>query len=180
MESLLQAIADLLAKIGRVGSATLFDTNSTFSLASLAAALVLACAVIVVGRLRRRGRISLRVLVKALAPRRAVLGASGKADLGYFFFNTFGNLALDPRAGLVFVDWSSGDVLALTGVAEVIWDGAELSSFAGAQRLLKVRVIEARWLPGAMPWRSAQVEYAAQLAATGSWDTAAEAPPTGG
>jgi len=118
MESLLQTIADLLAKIGRVGSTTFFDTNSTFSLASLAAALVLACAVIVVGRLRRRGRISLRVLVKALAPRRAVLGASGKADLGYFFFNTFvGGLLIGGAvvSQALVATWTGQALIAIAG-----------------------------------------------------------------
>jgi uncharacterized protein len=89
---------------------------------------------------------------------------------GNYFFNTLGNLALDPRAGLLFIDWQSGDVLTLTGTTEVVWDGPEVRAFAGAQRLLRIRVVEGRWLPGAMPLRATQVEYASQLAATGSWD----------
>jgi hypothetical protein len=93
---------------------------------------------------------------------------------GNYFFNTLGNLALDPRAGLLFIDWESGDVLALTGTTEVLWDGPEVRAFAGAQRILRVRVVEARWLPGAMPLRATRVEQASQLAATGSWG-----PPPG-
>ncbi len=89
---------------------------------------------------------------------------------GNYFFNTLGNLALDPRAGLLFIDWQTGDVLALTGATEVLWDGAEVKAFAGAQRILRVRVVEGRWLPGAMPLRSTRVEQASQLAATGSWE----------
>ncbi len=90
---------------------------------------------------------------------------------GNYFFNTLGNLAVDPRAGLLFIDWQSGDVLVLTGAAEVSWEGPEVEAFAGAQRILRVRVAEGRWLPGAMPLRSARVEFASQLAATGSWDS---------
>lgn len=41
---------------------------------------------------------------------------------GNLFFNTLGNFLLNPRAGLVFVDFGSGDVLQLTGNAEVILD----------------------------------------------------------
>jgi uncharacterized protein len=93
--------------------------------------------------------------------------------VGNFFFNTLGNIAANPRAGLLFVDWTSGDLLALTGAAEVLWDGAELDAFAGAQRLLRLRVDEGRWLPGAVPLRAGAVEYAAQLAETGSWAAAA-------
>ncbi len=68
---------------------TFFSFNSTFSLASLVSALALAALAISVGRLRRRGRLSLRLLWRALRPRRQVLGASGKADVGFFLLNTF-------------------------------------------------------------------------------------------
>jgi predicted pyridoxine 5'-phosphate oxidase superfamily flavin-nucleotide-binding protein len=96
--------------------------------------------------------------------------------IGNFFFNTFGNIEVHPWAGLLFVDWRSGDVLLLTGRAEVLWEGAELKAFAGAQRLLRLQVEEGRWLPGAMPWREAGgVGYAPQLAATGSWSDVAAA-----
>ena len=91
---------------------------------------------------------------------------------GNYFFNTLGNLALHPRAGLLFIDWESGDVVVLTGSAEVQWEGPEVKAFAGAQRILRVRVAEGRWLPGAMPLRATRVEYASQLAATGAWDAA--------
>lgn len=63
-------------------------------------------------------------------------------------------------------------MVALTGTAEVLWDGPEVQAFAGAQRILRVRVAEGRWLPGAMPLRATRVEQASQLAATGSWDGA--------
>src|SRR5262249_51930745 len=49
--------------------------------------------------------------------------------IGNFFFNTFGNLQLNPRAGLLFVDFGSGDTLSLTGEAQVIWEGPELDAF---------------------------------------------------
>jgi hypothetical protein len=91
---------------------------------------------------------------------------------GNYFFNTLGNLAVDPRAGLLFIDWQSGDVVVLTGTAEVLWEGPEVQAFAGAQRILRVRVAEGRSLPGAMPLRSTRVEFASQLAKTGSWDAA--------
>jgi sterol desaturase/sphingolipid hydroxylase (fatty acid hydroxylase superfamily) len=79
--------SDVLARIGKIGSAVFFDLNSTFSLASLVSALMLAAGAIVVARLRRRGRIGFALLAKALAPR--PVGASGHVDLCYFFFNNF-------------------------------------------------------------------------------------------
>jgi predicted pyridoxine 5'-phosphate oxidase superfamily flavin-nucleotide-binding protein len=88
---------------------------------------------------------------------------------GNNFFNTLGNIALDPRAGLLVVDYSSGDLLQLTGTAEIVWDGPEVESFQGAQRLLRLRVTEGRILLGALPVRWSQPAYAMQLLETGSW-----------
>ena len=90
---------------------------------------------------------------------------------GNFFFNTLGNLLLNPRAGMVFVDFTSGGLLLLTGEAEALWDGPELAAFAGAERLLRFRVTEGVWIEGAAPLRWSAPEPAPQLAATGSWET---------
>lgn len=49
---------------------------------------------------------------------------------------THGNLQVDPRAGLLFIDFESGDVLQLTGVAVVLH---EETSLPGAQRAVKVQ-----------------------------------------
>lgn len=43
-------------------------------------------------------------------------------------FQTLGNLAVNPRAGLLFVDWETGSTLQLTGRAQIIWDLLVLSS----------------------------------------------------
>lgn len=56
---------------------------------------------------------------------------------GNHHFNTFGNLELNPRAGLLFVDFVQGDLLYLTGTAQVIWQGDEISAHPGAERLLR-------------------------------------------
>ncbi|WP_119421885.1 pyridoxamine 5'-phosphate oxidase family protein [Desertibaculum subflavum] len=84
-------------------------------------------------------------------------------------FNTFGNIALDPRCGLLFVDFATGGLLTLTGTAEIVWDGAELSAFAGAQRLLRYRVDHGAAIADALPFRWTAALPAPQLAATGSW-----------
>jgi predicted pyridoxine 5'-phosphate oxidase superfamily flavin-nucleotide-binding protein len=60
-------------------------------------------------------------------------------------FNTFGNLAVDPRAGLLFVDFASGGLLLLTGEATVLWDG-------DARRLV-FRTHRGVRLPAALPFR---------------------------
>lgn len=59
---------------------------------------------------------------------------------GNSFFNTLGNVQVNPVAGLLFVDFATGDVLQVAGRAEVILEGDELATFEGAERLWKVTV----------------------------------------
>ena len=89
--------------------------------------------------------------------------------VGNSAFNTLGNIALNPRAGLLFVDFGTGDLVTLTGEAKVIWDGPELGGFARAERLVRVRVAEAYHLVGALPWRWTPPKPAPQIEATGHW-----------
>jgi len=67
---------------------------------------------------------------------------------GNSMFNTLGNLVAYPSAGLLFVDFGNGDVLQLTGRAEVRRDSS-----------VEVHVGEVRQMPGASPLRYAFVEY---------------------
>jgi predicted pyridoxine 5'-phosphate oxidase superfamily flavin-nucleotide-binding protein len=91
---------------------------------------------------------------------------------GNFLFNTLGNLMLNPRAGLLFLDFESGDLLGLTGAVEVLWDGPEVQAFAGAERLLRFRV-EAGWgARNAVPLRWSQPELSPHLAGLGPWHDA--------
>jgi ferredoxin-NADP reductase/predicted pyridoxine 5'-phosphate oxidase superfamily flavin-nucleotide-binding protein/ferredoxin len=102
---------------------------------------------------------------------------------GNLFFNTIGNLMQDPRAGLLVIDFESGDLLYLAVDAEIIWEGAELASFEGAERLMRFHVREVRRSRRALPFRWSEVQYAPQLVKTGSWQTQeAEAvvAPSGG
>jgi predicted pyridoxine 5'-phosphate oxidase superfamily flavin-nucleotide-binding protein len=96
---------------------------------------------------------------------------------GNSFFNTLGNLAVNPRAGIVCVDFDAGDLLSLTGETDTVWDGPALGAFAGAQRLLRFRVDEGVWLERGVPLRWSAPEQAPQLAATGSWEAVGERAP---
>lgn len=84
---------------------------------------------------------------------------------GNFMFNTLGNLELEPRAGLLFVDFERGGLLSLAGEARVVWEGPELSAFAGAQRLVRYRVSQGVWMPDALALRWSRPEPAEELAA---------------
>jgi len=59
---------------------------------------------------------------------------------GNNMFNSFGNIQVNPRAGLAAVDFASGDLLLLTGSARVLWDSPELARFPGAERLLEIEL----------------------------------------
>ena len=91
---------------------------------------------------------------------------------GNFFFNTLGNIALHPRAGLVFIDFASGDLLQLAVAAEIVWDGPEVAAFEGAERLLRLRVTAALRRPAALPLRWGEAELSPHLVATGHWPCA--------
>ncbi|MEZ4216847.1 MAG: pyridoxamine 5'-phosphate oxidase family protein [Myxococcota bacterium] len=68
-------------------------------------------------------------------------------------FNTLGNLLMDPRAGLLFVDFERGDLLQLTGRARVDWDSPEIDRTPGARRLVHFEIEECVCLEGALPLR---------------------------
>ena len=89
---------------------------------------------------------------------------------GNQYFNTLGNLFANPRAGLAFPDFASGDLLQLTGSAEIVFDGPELASFAGAQRLWRVRVERAVRRRNALHWRGAIRDESREAGRTGTWD----------
>ena len=72
---------------------------------------------------------------------------------GNQFFMTLGNLSVNPAAGLLFVDYEDGGLLHLSADAEIVWDGAALAAFPGAQRLVRLRVRGGVWRGGVLPWR---------------------------
>lgn len=77
---------------------------------------------------------------------------------GNQYFNTIGNLIVNPRAGLLFIDFETGDLLYLAVEAEIIWEGEPLKAFEGAQRLLRFRVGEVRLVKASLPLRWSPVQ----------------------
>ncbi|MEV5337472.1 pyridoxamine 5'-phosphate oxidase family protein [Streptomyces sp. NPDC052676] len=71
---------------------------------------------------------------------------------GNAMFLTLGNLAADPRAGLLVLDWTTGAVLQLTGEARTEFepDGA---------RVVRFRIAAAVETPAALPLRWSAPEY---------------------
>ncbi|MEO7986178.1 MAG: pyridoxamine 5'-phosphate oxidase family protein [Gemmatimonadales bacterium] len=61
---------------------------------------------------------------------------------GNMMFNTLGNLAVDPRAGMLLVDFDSGETLQVTGRAIVEWGREALVDFPDAERLVEFSIDE--------------------------------------
>lgn len=84
---------------------------------------------------------------------------------GNLFFNTLGNLALHPQAGLLWVDYEEGGLLHVAARAELFWDEASRARWSGAQRVLRLHVQGGLWRANALPWRWTTAEPAPQFSA---------------
>ncbi len=71
-------------------------------------------------------------------------------------YNTIGNLMVDPRAGILFVDFQGGSLLQLTGRTEIEWDEEQARRFPGARRLIRFHLEEVVELESALPIRWAE------------------------
>ncbi|MBP2302720.1 2Fe-2S iron-sulfur cluster-binding protein [Azospirillum picis] len=94
---------------------------------------------------------------------------------GNLFFATLGNIVLNGKAGLVFVDYASGDMLQMTGDAEVILDSPEIAAFQGAERLWTFRPRRILRRPGALAlrWSFRADGWSPSSLMTGDWPQAA-------
>ena len=85
------------------------------------------------------------------------VGADGVLTVPDFsgnrFFNTLGNFLVNPKAGLVFVDFETGDMLQLAGKVEVLLDSPEVASFERAERLWRFTPEQIVLRPDALPLR---------------------------
>lgn len=88
---------------------------------------------------------------------------------GNLFFNTLGNLHANPVAGLLFIDFSNGDILQLTGRTELLLDSPLIRAFEGAERLWTFEVDQVVVRPGAVNIRWLFHDYAPTSLATGTW-----------
>ncbi|MDB5807463.1 MAG: pyridoxamine 5-phosphate oxidase-related, FMN-binding protein [Betaproteobacteria bacterium] len=88
---------------------------------------------------------------------------------GNQFFNTIGNLLVNPRAGLLLMDFDAADLLYLAVDAQVVWDGPEVEAFEGAEHLLRFKVREMQRSVGVLPLHFGSAVESPFLADTGTW-----------
>jgi predicted pyridoxine 5'-phosphate oxidase superfamily flavin-nucleotide-binding protein len=95
---------------------------------------------------------------------------------GNRYFNTLGNMLLDPRAALLIADFATGDVLHVQGRTEIVWDVPEAERLAGAERLWRLHVTRAWRRRAALPLRWTLRAVSPGVARTGSWEKVARQP----
>lgn len=90
---------------------------------------------------------------------------------GNLFFNTLGNFMLNPKAGLLFVDFATGDMLQMTGEAEVVLASPEIDAFQGAERLWRFRPRQVVYRPDGLPlrWSDREAGQSPNSLMTGDW-----------
>ncbi len=90
--------------------------------------------------------------------------------IGNFAFNTLGNFHVNPKAGLLFIDATTGDLVQLTGTVDLLWDNAEdTGAFRGAERAWRFHLSEGHVLKAAAPYRWQGGEMSPNSALTGDW-----------
>jgi predicted pyridoxine 5'-phosphate oxidase superfamily flavin-nucleotide-binding protein len=77
---------------------------------------------------------------------------------GNRMFQTLGNLVVDPRAGLLVMDWGSGAALQISGRARIVWEEEVVGVRPGAERLVEVAIDAVHDRERAMPARWRLVE----------------------
>ena len=78
---------------------------------------------------------------------------------GNQMYMTLGNLELDPRCGLLFLDWERGRAVHLSGTARVDWDTVRAATVPGAQRMVDFDVEKVLEIRGTIPMRWSFGDY---------------------
>ncbi|KAG9187125.1 hypothetical protein G6011_04996 [Alternaria panax] len=75
---------------------------------------------------------------------------------GNRLYQSLGNLMLNPRIGITFPDYETGDVLYLTGTTEIL-AGADAAALLPRSNLaVKITILECRFVANGLPFRGAK------------------------
>jgi len=88
---------------------------------------------------------------------------------GNRFFNTLGNIDATGLAGLLFIDFTRGDLLHVTGEASIIWPEDSPLTYPEAERYIRVVPTHVVRRPGAMPFKWQFMEASPRLPEAGEW-----------
>ncbi|KAJ8598407.1 hypothetical protein CTAYLR_003029 [Chrysophaeum taylorii] len=87
-------------------------------------------------------------------------------------YNTLGNFWVNPKAGLLFVDFENGDMLQLVGTVELEWEGDAVETFKGADRLWHLEMSEGKWSSVDLRWQTLPHYWSPNSLMTGVWEEA--------
>jgi len=91
---------------------------------------------------------------------------------GNRFYNTLGNFLGEPRGALLFVDFETGDLLQLQGLATIDWSLDAAQPVEGAERAWRFAVTRGWRRRAAIPFRWSFLDYSPATLGTGTWDGA--------
>lgn len=88
---------------------------------------------------------------------------------GNKFFNTLGNIVLDPRVGLCFLDNETGDLFFVKAKAKVEPTESKTTTFRGAERFVTLSVISVTHIAGIYPYSHEITDISPYTLDTGDW-----------
>ena len=91
---------------------------------------------------------------------------------GNRYFNTLGNMMGEPRASLLFLDFETGDLLQLQGLASIDWSAAAATLVPGAERIWQFRITRGWCRQRAAALRGTFIDYSPVTLRTGTWSEA--------
>lgn len=89
---------------------------------------------------------------------------------GNRYFNTLGNFLGEPRSSLLFLDFDTGDLLHLQGLARIDWSAAAAQRLEGAERIWHFQVRRGWYRQRAAALRGVLADYSPTTLRTGTWD----------
>ena len=89
-------------------------------------------------------------------------------------FNTLGNFAENPKAGLLFIDFEKGHMLQLTGYVEIHWQRDHQRHFDNAERFWSFHLHQGLWLFNTLPFTFELDEISPNSLLSGTWKQAKE------
>jgi len=72
---------------------------------------------------------------------------------GNRLYQSLGNLQINPKIGITFPDYESGDVLYITGTTTILVNADAAALLPGSNLAVKIKIQEARFVAGGLPFR---------------------------
>lgn len=112
------------------------------------------------------GFVRARVAERAEDPSEKVTTIIWPEYSGNRLYQSLGNMVLNPRAGLIFPDFETGDVLYVTGTTEILVGADAAAVLSRSNLVVRIVVTSARFVTQGLPFRGAPTGHDAAAAAS--------------